>query len=91
MAVARVGLEVEIAPAIRLPAPQQRAAADVIAAHPVEALDFGVGILDVVDEPVRRRRVRRVPRAACLSCVARSATGRRLRPANSQLSVIAVG
>ena len=41
-AVARVGLEVEVAPAVRLPAPQQRPAADVIAAHPVEALDLGV-------------------------------------------------
>jgi hypothetical protein len=66
VAVARVRLEVEIAPAVRLAAPQQRSAADVIPAHPVEALDFGVGVLDVVDEPVRRRRVGRVAGAGLL-------------------------
>ena len=65
-AVARVGLEVEVAPAVRLPPPEQRAAADVIAAHPVEALDLAVGILDVVDEPVRRRRMRGVAGAVLL-------------------------
>ena len=38
----------------------------MIAAHPVEALDFGVGILDVVDEPVRRCRVGGVAGAGLL-------------------------
>jgi hypothetical protein len=33
-----------------MPAPQPRSAADVISAHPVEALDLAVEILDVVDE-----------------------------------------
>ena len=55
--VARVGLEVEVAPAVRLTSPEQRPSTHVIPAHPVEALDFAVGILDVVDEPVRRRRM----------------------------------
>ena len=38
----------------------------MVAAHPVETLDLGVGILDVVDEPVRRRRVRGVARSVLL-------------------------
>ena len=65
-AVAGVGLEIELAEPVGLPAPQQRAPADVVAAHPVEALDLGVGILDVVDEPVRRRGMRGVAGAVLL-------------------------
>src|SRR5690606_11495372 len=52
-AVAGIGGEVQVAPAIALPAPRQRAAADLIAADPVEALDLGVGMRDIVDEEVR--------------------------------------
>ena len=51
-AVLGVGLEVHRTPAIALPAPHDGTAADVIAADPVEALDLGVGMLVVVDEPV---------------------------------------
>ena len=49
-----VRAEIQVAPAIGLPAPHQRAAADVVAADPVEALDLGVRMLGVVDEPVLR-------------------------------------
>ena len=63
-AVLRVRLEVHRAPAIALPAPHDRAAADVIAADPVEALDLGVRMLGVVDEPMLRRLRDRVA-AAC--------------------------
>ena len=52
----------------------------MVAAHPVEALDLGVGILDVVDEPVRRRRVRGVARAALLLLL-RDVGGRQAVPA----------
>ena len=38
----------------------------MIAAHPVESLLFRVGVVEIVDEPVRRRRVRRVARARLL-------------------------
>jgi hypothetical protein len=41
----RVCLEVEIAPAVTLPPPHQRAATDLIAAIPVEAFDLGVRIV----------------------------------------------
>ena len=56
----RVGLEVEVAPAIALAAPHQRAAADLIAAIPVEALDLGVRRLLLVDPPVEVLLVERV-------------------------------
>ena len=52
-AVAHVAFEIEIAPAITLPSPQQGAAADVIAAIPVETLDLGVRRLLLVGPPVR--------------------------------------
>ena len=47
-----VGLEVEIAPAIALPAPGDRPAADMIPADPVEAVHLGVGMLVILHEPV---------------------------------------
>ena len=65
-AVLGVGLEVEVAPAVRLAAPEQRTAADVVAAHPVEALHLGVRVLLVVDEPMGRRRMRGVAGPALL-------------------------
>src|SRR6185436_17465026 len=55
--------EVDVAPAIAMPAPQDGAAADVVTADPIEALDLSVRMLGVVDEPVLRR-LRQVP-AAC--------------------------
>src|SRR6266480_2432625 len=51
-AVARIRLEIHRAPAITLPAPHDGAPADVVAAYPVEALNLGVRIVQVVDEPV---------------------------------------
>ena len=51
-ALAGVGLEIEIAPAVALPPPQQRATAHVIAAIPVEALDFGVRRLLLIGPPI---------------------------------------
>ena len=48
----RVGLEIQRTEAITLARPHERAAADVIAAQPVEGLLFDVGIVEVVDEPV---------------------------------------
>ena len=68
-AILRVRFEVHRAPAIALPAPHDGAAADVIAADPVEALDLGVRMLGVVDEPVLRRLRDRVAaaRGDCLS------------------------
>ena len=65
-AILGVGLKIEIAQPIGLPPPEQRSPANVIAAHPVESLGFRIGIINVVDEPVRRRRVRRVARARLL-------------------------
>ena len=50
----RVGREVEVAPAEAVPGPQQRSAADVIAAEPLERLDLVVGVLDVLDQEVLR-------------------------------------
>ena len=51
-AFARVGLEVEVAPAIDLPAPHNRAPPDLAAADPRERLAFGrgVGVFEIVDE-----------------------------------------
>ena len=46
--------------AIALPAPRQRAAADVIAAVPVEALDLGVGRVLFVHPPVEILLVERI-------------------------------
>ena len=68
-AVLRVRFEVQVAPAIALPAPHDRAAADVIAADPVEALDLRVRMLGVVDEPVLRRLRDRIAaaRGDCLA------------------------
>jgi hypothetical protein len=52
-AVAQVGLEVEIAPPVALPAPDERPAAHLVAADPVEAPHFRVRVFLVVDEEVR--------------------------------------
>ena len=59
-ALAAVGLEVEIAESVALAAPGQRAAADVIAAIPVEALDLGVRRLLLVHPPVEVLLVERI-------------------------------
>ena len=59
-AFARVRFEIEVAPAIALPSPQQRAAADVIAAIPIEALDLGVRRILLVDPPIEVALVQRV-------------------------------
>ena len=59
-AVAQIGLEIEIGESVRLTAPQQGTTADVITAHPVKALRLRVRVVDVVDKPVRGRRVRGV-------------------------------
>ena len=42
-AFAPVGLEIEIAPTVAVPAPEEGAAADLVASVPVEAFDLGVG------------------------------------------------
>src|SRR5690606_28711483 len=55
--------KIKVAPAVRLPAPEERAAADVVAAHPVEAFVLGVRVVDVVDEPMSRGGMGRVTRA----------------------------
>ena len=51
--LARVGFEIEIAQTITVPPPQQRAAADLVAAVPVEALDFRIGRILVRRPPVQ--------------------------------------
>ena len=85
-----IRFEIERTEAITLARPHERAAADVIAAQPVEGLFLDVRVVEVVDEPVRvggrgiagaaltglRRRV---------SCVMRLPYGR------SQGSLVAVG
>ncbi len=58
--LSRVGLEVEVAPAIALAAPHERAPAHVIAAKPVEPLHLGVGRLPVRSPPVEVLLVQRV-------------------------------
>src|SRR6266550_53203 len=51
-ALARVGLEVEIAPAIDAASPHNRASANMPPAYPVKRLPLGkrVGIVEIVDE-----------------------------------------
>ncbi len=61
MPVLRIRREIDVAPPIALARPHERAPADVIAAHPIEALDLDVGIVDVVDEPVLRCLRDRIP------------------------------
>ena len=56
----RVRLEVEVSVPITLAAPRERASADVIAAVPVEPLDFGVRRLALVGPPVGVLFVERV-------------------------------
>src|SRR5471032_1273616 len=55
-----VGLEVEVAPAITLTTPHQRASADVVAAIPIEALYFCVGRILVGGPVVEIRLVQRI-------------------------------
>ena len=59
-ALAGVRLEVEVAPAIALPPPHQRAPTYVVAAIPVESLHLGVGRLLVRSPPIQIRLVQRV-------------------------------
>ena len=59
-AVFRVRLEVEVAPAVALTPPQQRAAADVIAAIPIEALHLGVGRVLIGCPPIEILLIQRV-------------------------------
>ena len=85
-ALARVGLEVQIAPAEAVPRPQQRPAAHLIAAIPAEVLHRVVGVIDVLHEEVlrvlaeqiERRSGRDSPRgpAASRGCRAAAATDR---------------
>src|SRR6185437_6947004 len=44
-----VGLEIEITEAIALPAPGERAAADLVAAYPIEGIILYIGMFPVVD------------------------------------------
>ena len=60
MTIPGIGFKIQLTPPVTLTAPHQRTAADVIAADPVEALDFLVRVLGVLDEPVLRRLADRV-------------------------------
>src|SRR5690606_6858906 len=61
--VAQVGLEVEVAPAVHLPPPDQRAPANPTAANPRKRRVFDIRILGVVEKKVLRRLVE-LPRSA---------------------------
>ena len=64
-----VGFEIQIAPAIALPAPGDRTTANMIAANPVEAVHFGVGMFVILHEPVVPLIVDRVAGALLLEIV----------------------